>query len=266
MKWMEKRSAATLNAAMNACVHIVGKSIVGTREYQQDAFYTCFNGETCLAVVCDGMGGAEHGEMASQCAIEILAKDYDTMTSMEDPYQFLRKEALKMDKAVYGLEDENGRRMDSGTTVVAVIARNSKIWWLSVGDSRIYVIRKSQFSPVNKEHNYRYKLDQQLKEHEITREEYQAEAVQAEALISYIGMNGLELIDQNSKPFEMQHMDRFLLCSDGLIKALGEEKVKEILMKHPLDINESVEELIDHVEKCGKKYVDNTTVVLLSYE
>lgn len=266
MDWMEKRSATTLNAAMNACVRVVGKSIVGTRDYQQDAFYSCFNGETCLAVVCDGMGGAEHGEMASKCAIEMLAKDYDAVTDMEDPYQFLRMEALKMDKAVYELEDEKGRRMDSGTTIVAVIARNNKIWWLSVGDSRIYVIRKNQFSPVNKEHNYRYRLDRQLADHEITREEYQAEAVQAEALISYLGMNGLELIDQNSKPFEMQHMDRFLLCSDGLIKALGEEKVREILMKHPMDIEESVGELIDHVEKCGKKHIDNTTVVLLSYE
>lgn len=266
MDRMEKRSAATLNAAMNACVHIVGKSIIGTRDYQQDAYYMCFNGDTCLAVVCDGMGGAEHGEMASQCAIEMLAKDYDAVTSIEDPYRFLREEALRMDKAVYELKDEKGIRMDSGTTVVAVIARNSKIWWLSVGDSRIYVVRKNQFSPVNKEHNYRYRLEQQLEEHEITREEYQAEAVQAEALISYIGMNGLELIDQNSRPFEMQHMDRFLLCSDGLIKALGEEKVKEILMRHPLDVNESVKELIDHVEKCGKKHIDNTTVVLLSYE
>ena len=266
MDRMERRSAVTLNAATNACVHIVGKSIIGTRDYQQDAFYTCFNGETCMAVVCDGMGGAEHGEMASRCAIEMLAKDYDAMTGTEDPYHFLRNEALRMDKAVYELKDETGRRMDSGTTVVAVIVRNSKIWWLSVGDSRIYVVRKNQFSPVNKEHNYRYRLDQRLEEHVISREEYQAQAIQAEALISYIGMNGLELIDQNSRPFEMQHMDRFLLCSDGLIKALGEEKVKEILMKHPLDINASVEELIDYVEKCGKKHIDNTTVVLLSYE
>lgn len=263
---MKKRSTITLNAGMNACVHMVGKSIIGTRDYQQDAFYTCFNGETCLAVVCDGIGGAEHGEIASQYAIETLVKDYGAMTSMEDPYQFLREEIIKIDRGVYGLKDEKGRHLDSGTTIVAVIVHNNKIWWISVGDSKIYVIRRNQFSSVNKEHNYRYRLDQQLKEHEITREEYQKKAGQAEALISYIGMNGLELIDQNSRPFEMQHMDRFLLCSDGLVKALGEEKVKESLMRHPMDIEGVAEDLIDHVENCGKKNIDNTTVVLLSYE
>ena len=64
MNAMREKNDTTLNATMNACIHMVGKSIVGTRDYQQDAFYTCFNGESCLAVVCDGIGGAEHGEIA----------------------------------------------------------------------------------------------------------------------------------------------------------------------------------------------------------
>lgn len=264
MTWMDNRK--TLNAAMNAGVHMVGRSIIGTRQYQQDAFYTCFNGDSCLAVVCDGMGGAERGELASSSAIEILAKDYDELSVDEDPYMFLRKEAIKIDAAVASLRDEQGNTLDSGTTIVAVIVRNNKIWWLSVGDSRIYVVRKKQFSAVNEEHNYKYRLNKQLENHEITEEEYTKELQQAEALISYIGMGGIELIDQNATPFEMQLLDRFLLCSDGLIKALGEERIKEIVQKHPMDLEETLEELIRSVELCNKKHIDNTTVVLLGYE
>lgn len=266
MAWMDSDNKKTLNAAMNACVHMVGRSIVGTRQYQQDAFYTCFNGNDCLAVICDGMGGAEHGELASQCAVETLARDFDQLSPEEDPYVFLRNEAVKMDQAVAMLKDEQGKRLDSGTTIVAVIVRNNKVWWLSVGDSRIYVVRQTQFSAVNEEHNYKYRLDRQLKNGEISKEEYQVELQQAEALISYIGMGGIELIDQNAVPFEMKHLDRFLLCSDGLIKALGEEKLKEIILKHPMDIEDALEELIRSVENCNKKYIDNTTVVLLGYE
>lgn len=256
----------TLNANMNACVHMVGRSIIGTRQYQQDAFYTCYNGDTCLAVICDGMGGMEHGGLASNVAIEILAKDYDEISIIENPYVFLRKEAIKIDTAVASLRDEQGNLLDTGTTIVAVFARNNKIWWLSVGDSRIYVVRKKQFSAVNKEHNYKFSLNKRLENHEISEEEYKKELKQAGALISYIGMGGIELIDQNTIPFEMQPLDRFILCSDGLINALGEEQVKEIVQTHPMDIDEALEELVRSVELSDKKHIDNTTVVLLSYE
>ncbi|MCR4599315.1 MAG: serine/threonine-protein phosphatase [Acetatifactor sp.] len=262
----ENRSKTTLDAAANANIHVVGKSIIGTRAYQQDAYYIGFNGNTCMTAICDGMGGSEHGEIASKMTIEMIAQDYENMQMEEDPYQFLREEAIRADETVSGLKDENGYTLDSGTTLIAAIVKNHKIWWMSIGDSRIYLIRKSQLCAVTKEHNYRFQLDCELRNHEITEEEYSEEIAQGDALISYVGMNGIELIDQNAKPFEMQYLDKFLLCSDGLIKALGEDTVKEILLKHPLDIQGALEELIKSTETCGKKHIDNTTVVLISYE
>lgn len=263
---MNKKCETTVNASLNANIHVVGKSITGTRKNQQDAFFTCFNGDSCLAMICDGIGGAEHGEIASALAVKIFAHDYEKMHQEDDPFQFLRKEAFLADEAVSGLKDDAGNVIDTGTTLIAVIVKNQKIWWISVGDSRIYAIRKGQFCAVTKEHNYSFQLECELRNREITEEEYRREITHGDALISYIGMNGIELIDQNQKPFEMQYLDRFLLCSDGLIKALGEDKVRRILMESPLDINDALDKLIHSTENCGKKHIDNTTVVLIGYE
>lgn len=245
---------------------ISGKSILGTREYQQDTYYICSGRVGCLAVICDGMGGLEHGEEASRVAVETLAGDFEDWEGDEPTAQFLRNEALLMDQAVVNLAGENGGAGEMGTTTVSVVAQGNRVHWLSVGDSRIYVCRNEEMVCVTRDHNYGLRLQEKMKRGEISPEELEEGKRQQEALISFLGMDGPELIDVNKEPFLLERGDRILLCSDGLYKCLPFETIKEIVQSVQDNTEETVNALLAAVEEAPKRGKDNTTVILLEYK
>ena len=95
--------------------------------------------------------------------------------------------------------------------MVAAIVEKDELYWLSVGDSKIYIIRGEEIISVCREHNYRLTLDQRLEQGQLTQEEYAAEEYRAEALISYLGMGNVSLMDVNAQPCSMLHV--FLVFS-----------------------------------------------------
>lgn len=255
----------TIKIPREAQINIAAKSIIGTRDYQQDAYFVSETEVAKLAVVCDGMGGMEHGERASQKAVEKLVGDFEDWDGTDVP-GFLMEEARQMDRLVYSLQDERGKRLDAGTTVVAVIVVDNRMYWLSVGDSRIYVLRGNEMQCVTRDHNYGYKMEKKLVNGEISEEEFLEAQDKFEALVSYIGMGIPEMIDVPRKPFELMYDDRILLCSDGLYKCLKKETIEGILFNSYESVDISVENLIQAVEESPKKHKDNTTVIMMSYE
>lgn len=255
----------TIRIPRNVEVKVAAKSIIGTREYQQDAYYVAENDYAKLAVVCDGMGGMEGGEKASQKAVEKLVEDFEKWNG-ENVHAFLKEEAIKMDREVSSLYDEQGKLLDAGTTVVAVVIISNKMYWLSVGDSRIYVLRGNEMQCVTRDHNYGYKMEQKLKNGEVTEIEFLGEQKKFEALVSYIGMGQPKMIDVPKRPFELIYDDRVLLCSDGLYKCLKKDVIENLLLSRYKDVNTSVDDLISAVENSPKKNKDNTTVIIMSYE
>ncbi|MBQ9199550.1 MAG: serine/threonine-protein phosphatase [Lachnospiraceae bacterium] len=240
-------------------------SIIGTRENQQDSVFGQAGENVSIAIVCDGMGGLNGGERASQTALKILAEDFFGEENIENMPEFFEKEAYKMDEEVFKLTDEEGEPLNAGTTVVAVVVKNNEAYWLSVGDSKIYIIREDEIIPVNREHNYRLVLDERLKNGEIDEETYKSEEKQAEALISYIGIGDLRLMDINKKPFELLENDIILLCSDGLYKRLKDEEIIELIKYEEPDMKRAAKRLTDIVMKRTVKSQDNTSIVLMQY-
>ncbi|MGN0436257.1 MAG: PP2C family protein-serine/threonine phosphatase [Wujia sp.] len=246
-------------------IHMGISSIIGTQKNQQDTVFGHIEGDKAIAIVCDGMGGMNGGEIASQTAAKILAEDFFNLSLGEPIPQFFRREAYKMDEAVFSLTDSNNQPLNGGTTVVSVIVYENKLFWLSVGDSKIYIIRNGEIIAVNREHNYKLLLDSKLKKGLITEEEYKAEENQAEALVSYIGIGNLNLMDINESPFELLEDDIVILCSDGLYKRLSDEEIMNIVMLEEPDMERAARRLTDVVMKRTKKAQDNTSLVLLQY-
>ncbi len=242
-------------------------SIIGHREYQQD--YACLLADTdnVLGVICDGMGGLNGGELASRTAVEILAEDYRAMEPEADVSAFLCREAVKMDKAVFSLRDEHGLSMKAGSTAVAVVVRQDQLYWMSVGDSRIYILRDGSMMAVTKDHNYRLELQEALDHGEISRETFETEAGtrKAEALISYLGMGGLTRIECNSQPFRLETGDTVLLCSDGLYKSLDEHQIKALLTDNLVSARVAAKRLVQMALEKAVKSQDNTTAVVIKY-
>ncbi len=248
-------------------LNICSSSIIGSREYQQDRLEYRLREDEFLGAVCDGMGGMSEGERASQLAIELFMEQFENMPSpILDVPAFLYQAAKKMDLAVANLEDETGKPIQSGTTIVAVYICRGKLYYMSVGDSKIYVVRNKKMVSITREHNYKLVLDQSLRENAISKEEYDEEIKRGEALISYLGMGNIKLIDVNQNPFILQEGDIVLLCSDGLYKSFSDREIQDILELGSENFEQLATVLTETVLKYGKKPLDNCSILLVKYQ
>lgn len=239
-------------------------SIVGTRKYQQDSYACIETPEGILAIVCDGMGGLEGGERASALAVRTLLEDYIS-GSIADIRKFLRNEVIRIDSMVTKLCDSSGRPLGAGTTLAAVYSDNGCMDWISVGDSKIYVIRNNTIQCIVREHNYRMMLNDMYMKGEITLEQYRGEEHKAEALISFLGIGNVSLMDENEASLQLMQGDIILLCSDGLYKSLSEQMILAIISDNYFDMQRAADELTDAALRYSAKGQDNTTVVILHY-
>ena len=246
-------------------INVGVSSIIGARKNQQDSVFGQSDGDRAFGVVCDGMGGMNGGERASQTAIRILVEDYYKKMPNYDIPQFFLEEADIMNSSVRELKNEEGKPLGGGTTVVAVMINQDELYWLSVGDSRIYIIRDGQILPMNEEHNYKMQLNQMLKAGQISQEKYNSELSQSEALISYIGIEELKLIEVNRKAFRLLDQDVIVLCSDGLYQCLSEKEIAELIYYEEPDMERAAHRLTEIVEKRRIRSQDNTSIVVMQY-
>ena len=232
----------------------------GARSSQQDSLFCGERDGMLLAAVCDGMGGMNGGEIASGIAARIFAEAFYAQ-ELSDPAGFLEEMAHKADEAVFGLS-EGGRPMGAGSTIVSVLIRGRSLYWLSVGDSRIYLFRRGELLCPVRPHNYGELLRARLAEGKISGEAYRAGLKNAEALISFLGIGGLKLMEANRQPFWLEDGDQVLLCSDGLYRSLSEERIRELLMS---GANPSVlaRNLVQEAVEAGGIRQDNTSAVLI---
>lgn len=238
-------------------------SVTGTRKTQQDTVLGYQAKDRALAIICDGMGGLSGGETASRIAADSIAKAWFDQQDLWDIPEFFRREAINADRKVFAQTDASGQPLRAGTTVAAVIIRAGQLYWLSVGDSRIWLIRGNEILTLNVEHNYRMILNARLRRGELTPEQYAAQEHRAEALISYIGMGNVSLMDINAQAYPLCDGDTILVCSDGLYRSLYEEEILAVIKRNGQDMQKAADAFMAAVE--GRKKQDNTSVVLLRY-
>lgn len=242
-------------------------AVLGDRASQQDAYTYESNGQMLLAAVCDGMGGMEGGEYASRCGILTLTKCFEQMPpeSVETAGEWLRDAFAEADKQVASLANAEGECMEAGSTAVAVLISEGKMQWGCVGDSSIYMLRGEQLELLTRMHNYNLTLEQMFQNGEIDEQERCREAVRGEALISYLGIGNLPLMDTAKAPIILQKNDVILLCSDGLYKALDMEQIRVIIEESGKNMNLASKRLCEEARRLITRQQDNTTVVLLRY-
>lgn len=240
-------------------------SVIGDREEQQDCFGYSLQAEEGIVAICDGMGGHAGGQKASNTAISHLIGNYDNNYPVLAPDVFLRAETDTIDSEIKAFLTDDGVNLNAGTTLVCVFIRDKQLYWMSVGDSRLYLYRSGQLVQVTQDHVYQIVLDGLLEKGEITQLEYVREEVKGEALISYLGIGNLQLVDNNTTPFTLKSGDKLLLMSDGLYKSVPDSEIKTIL-ENFTNSSDALQALNLKAEKNAKKTFlnrDNTTVSLL---
>ena len=241
--------------------------IIGTRDYQQDLGYYYMGSDCAFSAICDGMGGREGGEQASKAAVDQLVQDFRNERGITNVPEFLVKEVGRMNQVVAGLKNHAGGPLKCGTTLVAAYCQGNQMYWVSVGDSKIYLIHNNSIQPVNREHNYRLTLKLNLENGLINRDTYDRESMsrQAEALVSYIGMGQLAMVDVSQAPVRLQEGDVVMLCSDGISKSLSDSQILAMVRDNDIDMDIAADRMTSMAMRYGVRGQDNTTVILIKY-
>lgn len=240
-------------------------SVLGDREQQEDSFGYYMADLEGIVTVCDGMGGHEGGKLASSIAVRQMLLSYQQSIAQLESSKFLLDALQTANKQIASLQFPDGTPMHAGSTIVSVVVKEKSLYWVSIGDSRIYLYRNGEFIQITIDHVYRLVLDEQLKNGEIDNETYSNEISKGGALISYLGVEKLNIIDYNTEPFRLLKGDKILLTSDGLYKSLSEEEIKRIVDNFS-NIKEAVQALGAKAERNAKGRMisrDNTTIALI---
>lgn len=240
-------------------------SNIGDREEQQDTVGYMFIEDRGFVAVCDGMGGHTGGQLASKTATAQFLDEFEKMHIFPDAGAFLKDTAVKIDAQLHQLTDSNDLPLGAGTTVVGVLLLKDQLSWISIGDSRIYFNRGNELVQVTQDHVYQMVLDNRYTSGEISHDAYVLETSKGEALISFLGIGNIEIIDYNQIPFELKKDDKLLLASDGLYKYLSFESIRDVILNftNTTEALQVLDSLIEKESKIHNLSRDNMTAAII---
>ena len=203
-----------------------------------------------LYVVCDGMGGARAGEVASEMACRgLLALDPESATA-ED----LREAIVEIDQAIVNRSLEEDGLIGMGTTLTAALAGEGSLTLAHVGDSRAYVLRGGDLTQLTEDHSW---VGEMVRRGELT--PAQAAVHPHRSVITRVLGTGSEL-EPDMIQVPVGEGDRLLLCSDGLTGMISDEDLAGILQQDE-DPQAVAQLLVKAALAAGGE--DNVTVVVV---
>lgn len=248
---------------MVSWVHCAGRN-QGSRPYQEDDYGVFelpkkLKAGDLLLVLADGMGGEQAGDLASAITVRNFLDAYADSPHGSIPERLhyalhYANQALASEVAC-----DPGRLAGMGCTLLAVVLTQEELYWISVGDSLLWLWQRGNLIRLNEDHSYRCVLAQQVAAGEMTLQEADCHP-DRNALISAMTGNPPLLIDLCRKPYSLQLDDRILLASDGLL-TLDEVDIARVLGENTAKTPIS-QRLLEAVEALRHPYQDNVTVIV----
>lgn len=230
-------------------MNIVGKSDKGKlRQCNEDAFFIHMN--PLIAMVSDGMGGAPHGEVASELTIRTFSTKLLALESWN--IDQITQLVHETNKEVVLKTTQNPKYLGMGATLSAFISHLEHTFIVNVGDSRVYGLMGSQLTLLTDDHTM---LNEILKQsNEIVANIDQR---YKHMLTSVIGIPSGCLVDVTSID---EKYDKILVCSDGLSNMVCETTMIDVLLSSQ-SIEDQALELIDIANRAGGN--DNITLIII---
>ncbi|MBL8230014.1 MAG: serine/threonine-protein phosphatase [Bryobacterales bacterium] len=241
---------------------------IGLREQQQDSFgfsdpaneALCAHGGF-LAVVADGMGGMQHGDLASRSAVRAFLQAYERKAVDEPIPDALWRCLHEAAAYVRSAQTSLAAGEEIGTTFVAAALHHQHLYWISVGDSGLFLYREGEWTQLNTPHIYARELDARAEAGEITAEQALSDP-QREALTSFLG-GEMNEVDRNVRAFPLHASDCLLLASDGLFRTLAPDEMSSAMVG---TLQERCEALVRRTLEKRSPAQDNVTAVALALE
>lgn len=242
-------------------MNVIGQTHIGlVRENNQDALeYGTLGTSAQYAVVCDGMGGANGGNIASKIAVEVIGSrirdGFNENMSAGSVEHLLDSAMATANIGVYDRAQQQPELAGMGTTVVAVITCHKMAYISHVGDSRLYLWRNGELTAVTRDHSVVQGL---IESGQITEEEARSHPRK-----NYI-TRALGVVAEESGEYDELELcsgDRLLLCTDGLTNEVTPQEMASILI-NPAE--EALEMLMRAALDHGGS--DNITAVLIDID
>jgi len=238
---------------------------IGSLPEQQDAFAFSDPADEeflshagLLALVSDGMGGLSQGHQASSAAVRAFLNAYEQKPREETiPAAMWRS----FEAAFAVVQALNRSALEpSGATLVAATVHADYLYWISIGDSRLYLIRAGRLVQLSRDHNYQEKLFDQVGLESMSRNDVLSEQ-DREQLTSYLGMAGTPELDRNVKPFQLAPDDEVILCTDGIYRSVQDQDFVTAFSEGNTSVG--CDRLKALVLAQGREQQDNLTVVAI---
>lgn len=215
--------------------------------------------ESAFVLVCDGMGGANAGNVASRFAADsFLADAAGALDSAPD--EIMRHKTMlhaleKANDTVFGLAGRQPEFRGMGTTLVGAFVQGREASILNVGDSRAYLFDGETLRQVSEDHSY---VEEMRRLGRISAEDARTHP-QKNLITRAVGVDAT--VDGDLFEVELRDTDTLLLCSDGLTGMVEDEKIAEVLAKAGTLEDKGRELLTLALEGGGR---DNITVALFT--
>ena len=208
------------------------KTIQGKRHENQDRMGYIFTQDALLMVVCDGLGGHEHGEKAATWVLDALAHRFQHFAkpTIADPMVFLEASVTAAHSLILSRTLSEGMRSSPRTTVVCALVQHGQVWFAHAGDSRGYLIRADEIIHRSKDHS---KLQFLVDTGRMRADELTHNHPERNRLINCVGAELTPRVE-HAGPFSLLENDLVLLCSDGVWGAIEELQLLRLIARGEL--------------------------------
>jgi protein phosphatase len=234
------------------------------RSHNEDSIST--DAEIGLAVLADGMGGYNAGEVASGIAVAMLTTEMKQALEKREPSaltgngetfaeRYVRENSAKANAAIYQTAKSQPQYAGMGTTLVVALFYDNRMTVGHIGDSRLYRMRKETFEQVTRDHSL---LQEQIESGMITKE--QARFSQNKNLVTRaVGID--PEVETEIHTYGVEPGDIYLLCSDGLSDMVQDDDIYSTLSTLQANLPLAAKQLVQLANDSGGR--DNISVILV---
>jgi len=244
-------------------------AIKGGRDYQEDSLIAHFplGQETGFAVLADGMGGHLSGDVASALVMtetfsRLKMKEMILDKGITDIPALLGKAAGAANDCVTQYIEDEPESYGMGSTLLATVIRGEDLFWVSVGDSPLFLFRDGEIRQLNQDHSMAPQIDMMVKVGAMD-EEVGRNHPDRNTLTSAIAGLNINKIDCPAEPTKVQPGDIIVVASDG-IQFLSNDEIQDILnATRDKSSHEISQALLAAIAKLDDPEQDNTAFTVI---
>ncbi|HIW72169.1 MAG TPA: Stp1/IreP family PP2C-type Ser/Thr phosphatase [Candidatus Levilactobacillus faecigallinarum] len=210
-----------------------------------------------LALIADGIGGNQGGDVASAMAVSHLGHAFELTewATTQDARAWISHQITAENRSIIEKSNQFADLNGMGTTLVAAVYFTNEVVIASIGDSRAYLLRDGQLRQLTEDHSL---VNELVKRGEISRQAARHHP-QKNVIIRSLGISSDANFDLNTYPLVLN--DQLLLCTDGLTNMVDDQQIATVLMSHQTP-DEKCDQLVKMANDAGG--LDNITVLIVT--